>query len=719
MSEDRRPGRVFLLSLACIFVLFLAPSASSQPPTGYPIESFLGLTTFPEVAMAPKAKRLAFITSVDNFAKDRTEQAVWRLELLGKDGEAQTGKPVRLTWTPGGYSKLRWSPDGRRLAFLAARGPTRMPQLFVVRVRAGQPAQVSFHPKGVTAYDWGPDSETLYFSCPEVREGDQKGSGVIRLPGPPESFAIFRQKLGSDQRSAKLATVPHTVADLAVAPDGKRLAYLDVSAHDPLVFVAGLEDHEIYLLPTGEKDASPHRLTHNRLLEIDLAWTAGSDALYGLATGDPDSAEGQFTPQRVIRFDASTGAAQVLASGFEGAFKELTTLPDGGKDMILAAANVSTHTNLYSLSAALSPKKGRGKNPPKTRQRSFLQGTVTRPAAASGSPKVAFVLSSSTEFPEIHLADDFESLDHAVTVTRFNRQLAKLRPPEIETVRWSTEGGSEIEEETEIEGVVYWPPGKRGTEGLPLIVDLHGGPWGARNEELAFNGNVNFAYFPSLLASRGFLVLAPNYRGGTGRGDAFFAAVNGFSCSRPAADVLTGVDFLVQSGWADPDRLAVIGYSYGGLVTNCLLGRTERFRAAVSGAGIWNDVSYFGTADNFMQTDVRYDGAAPWENFEMYWRESAMSGAARVTTPTLITHGGSDRRVPSAQAFELYRALRRQGVRAELLIFPDQGHIFSQPSHKLEKVRAEVAWLEEHLETPPRNSLGETDPAIAGASPER
>jgi dipeptidyl aminopeptidase/acylaminoacyl peptidase len=260
--------------------------------------------------------------------------------------------------------------------------------------------------------------------------------------------------------------------------------------------------------------------------------------------------------------------------------------------------------------------------------------------------------------------------------------------PEIEAIRWPNGEGDEIE------GVLYWPPGRRGEANLPLIVDIHGGPWSVRTENL---GPFGFAYYPALLASRGYLVLEPNYRGGTGRGDAFLHAIEGYSCSRPATDVLTGVDYLIQQGWADPDRMGVMGYSYGGLMTNCLITKTDRFRAAASGAGLWNDISYFGTADNFIQNDVRNLGEAPWENLQNYWEESAIGGAGNITTPTLIVIGGADRRVPTTQGYELYRALVRLGVPAELLIFPGEDHGFVQPAHKLTKVRAEIRWLEHYV----------------------
>jgi dipeptidyl aminopeptidase/acylaminoacyl peptidase len=245
-----------------------------------------------------------------------------------------------------------------------------------------------------------------------------------------------------------------------------------------------------------------------------------------------------------------------------------------------------------------------------------------------------------------------------------------------------------------VEGVLFWPPGQRGSSGLPLVVSLHGGPDLARTEALALG--IPWAFYPALLASRGYLVLEPNFRGSTGRGDAFMR-IEGAVCSLPAKDVLSGVDHLVGRGWADSARLGLFGYSFGGELTACLLGRTNRCRAAVAGSGIWNEISYYGTAENGALTSLYLGSKPPWESFETYWGESPISGAGRIRTPTPLTTGDADDVVPPAQSFEFYRALRANGVPAERLVFPNQGHSYTRPSFMRSKVEAEVNWLDRYL----------------------
>ncbi len=251
--------------------------------------------------------------------------------------------------------------------------------------------------------------------------------------------------------------------------------------------------------------------------------------------------------------------------------------------------------------------------------------------------------------------------------------------------------------------MLFWPPGRKGEKGLPLIVDLHGGPFGvARTEALDLYGS--YTSYPALLAARGFLVLNPNYRGSAGRGDAFAQGIEGHHCSRPSQDVVQGVESLIARGWADRARVGLIGYSGGGSLSKCLIGRTDLFRAAATGSGVWDHLFLFGTVRGQMWAESFYEGKTPWEDFELWWSESPASGLGRVKTPTLMISGERDGMAP-AQAAELYQGLVWRGVPAESLVFPGEGHIFSKPSHKRTKIRAELSWLEHYVLGKPREEI--------------
>ncbi len=668
-----------------ILALIGRPGMAQDEP-GYPIEQFLGVTAFTEVVVAPDGRHVAFITRSDDFEEDRRETAIWRLDLDRNGGV--TGL-TRLTFTPGSYSGISWSSDGRYLAFLSDRGEEKSQQLYVLPLRGGEAVQLTdskMFSDGVAGYDWLPERGEVVFAAPGPTSDEEKTAydefygDVVRYASEKQYTTFWRMAAdGPDSFSpTEIATVEMTVSNVDVSPNGKTIAFLSGAPSEPERFSNSFADYEVFVLPT--EGGELRQLTHNFVNENNIEWRRDGAGLFAMGGGYPNETRSRWTQGRLFSISMD-GAVDVVARDFEGELGSpygrgsFVQLPDRS---VLTSGIEGVRANAYRVNTSRGSVEAI----------SDFQGAVSNVSASADGKIIAFVLVTHNSFPELYVASGIDDIQDALRSTDFNGDIAALPMPEVQAIRWSNGEGDEID------GILYWPPGQRGASDLPVVVDIHGGPWSARTENL---GPFGFAYYPALLASRGYLVLEPNYRGGAGRGDEFLHAIEGYSCSRPATDVLTGVDHIVEQGWADPDRMGVMGYSYGGLMTNCIITKTDRFRVAASGAGLWNDISYFGTADNFTQNDVRNLGTAPWENFENYWEESPISAAGNIRTPTLITIGGADRRVPTTQGMELYRALVRLGVPAELLIFPGEPHGFRTPSHKLTKVRAEIRWLDRHL----------------------
>lgn len=362
----------------------------------------------------------------------------------------------------------------------------------------------------------------------------------------------------------------------------------------------------------------------------------------------------------------------------------MVPLADGS---LLVTANVSTHMRV----SLVEPGSGT------VRILLDQPGWIANLSASNDGKVIGFVTSDPRHFPEIYIARGTAEMAKAASVTDFNATLTRQPLPEIETVSWDDgEGGM-------VEGALFWPAGRKGEKGLPLVVDLHGGPFSVARTE-AVSLQASSLSFPTILAARGFLVLNPNYRGSAGRGDAFSEGINGRRCSRPSQDVILGVESLVARGWADRQRLGLIGYSGGGGLSKCLLGRTDLFRAVSTGAGVWNDIALYSSRRALMWAESFYQSTSPWTDFELWWRESPASGLERIKTPTLIISGERDGDAPR-HGEELYRGLLARGVPVEHLIFPGEGHIFNRPSHKRTKMRAEISWLEHYLLGKPRAEL--------------
>ncbi|MFC1528804.1 S9 family peptidase [Candidatus Latescibacterota bacterium] len=678
--------------LLILFILMvpLRP-AVAQDTSGYPIEDFLGCTIFNEVEVSPDGRHVAMITATDDFAKDCTDVAIWRIDL--DEAGRKTGM-LRLSRAEGNYNGMRWSPEGCYLAFLSTRKPAETPQLFVLDMAGGEPILLTDPEKfkeGIAAYDWLPDGNGLVFAAPELPDKEKEKArkeyygDALRFASQTPRTTFWRLAIAdfSEKKAQILSTVDQRVEELCLSPDGMRIAYLSGPPAKPAVFYDSYAQREVFLLRAGG-DAPPLQLTHNFVEEKKLQWARDGSALYANGIGKLDAKRSVWTNGRLYRIDLDNGCLDNLVPGFVGDLSPInglapyTQLPDGS---LIVIANVSTRINAY----AVDPIRHRVK--PLTDYR----GEVMNLSASQDGELIAFALVTNKSFPELYLATSVEKLSKARRINDFNAKLTKMPMPDVETIHW--ENG----EDDTIEGVLYWPPGHRGEKNLPLVVDIHGGPVLAKSEAITFNNNMTFAFYPALLASRGYLVLEPNYRGSTGRGDDFQHAIEGYGISRPATDIMRGVDYVQTQGWADPDLMGVMGYSYGGQLTNCLITRTDRFLAACSGSGVWNETSCFIAYFGFIFSDFLFMGNAPWENFRNYWEESAISRAGNIRTPTLVTHGGADRNVPTSQGYEFYRALVRLDVPTELLVFPGEEHGFQKPSHKLTKVKAQIAWLDHYI----------------------
>jgi dipeptidyl aminopeptidase/acylaminoacyl peptidase len=270
----------------------------------------------------------------------------------------------------------------------------------------------------------------------------------------------------------------------------------------------------------------------------------------------------------------------------------------------------------------------------------------------------------------------------AQRLTSFNSQIKDYALVATEVVRWKAPDGLEIE------GLLVKPLGYEQGKRYPLILQIHGGPYA----QFVFGLNPRAQIF----AANGYAVLLPNPRGSTGYGQKFTTANVGDWGGKDYQDLMAGVDELIKMGVADPERLAVMGGSYGGFMTFWVITQTNRFKAAIGHAGISDWYSFHGQSDipGLMEYGL---GGTPWTAREVYEKWSPVRYADRVRTPLLITHGEHDRRVPIAQAEQYYRALRKRGVETVFVRYPREGHGIIEPNHQIDLVRRQLEWFDKHL----------------------
>jgi dipeptidyl aminopeptidase/acylaminoacyl peptidase len=697
-------NRILLLAFIVLFTFNFAHAADKPKLT---LDEFFNYVDFLAVAISPDGNSV-----VINTERADWEQSTFRRDLwLYRDDGHGAGALTQLTQL-GDNEKPKWSPDGKWIAFLSERKTANggaseddskgepVAQLYLISLGGGEAFPVTQGDEEVHAFSWSPNSRTLYFSTRSPWTKAQKEAykkewkDVLQYRAAERGDTVFSidvaeavaQRASAGTNSAEdsdddsdatpgsrvLASSPWRVADLEASPDGRRLAFVteSVSGREEKI-----DEYEIYTvdLANAAPDRPPRQITHNQAEEQYPRWAPDSkhiffEVQYG-------SVEGKYkdTQTRLYWVDADTEEVQRWAADFSGALIRYAVTPDGG---VLVTGQLGTEVQTYfqpSVSAPFSQQPG-------------VAGWYAEPAAAQNSQRLAFVHSAIGEPTEVYLADRHDALQSAHAITSFNKLFTERDLPKSKLYHWTADDG------TTIEGMLMYPPGKFEAKNLPMLVFPHGGPDDADGNHF----EADWYVWDRLAATQGWLVFEPNYRGSEGYGDKFLMGIVPEIVSRPGKDILEGVDALVKDGIADPDRLAVGGYSYGGYMTNWLITQTTRFKAAVTGAGAVENVANWGNDDTTFD-DAYFLGGFPWAVPQRYQDEAAIFQMNKVRTPTHIVAGADDIRVAVAEAYLLDHALHVLGVPSTLLIFPGEGHeLDKNPWHGKIKVREELKWLEKY-----------------------
>lgn len=649
----------------------------------YTLEEYMQQTNFSGLTVSPNGRYVVVITRKNNLKKDKVAYQIWRISL-DKAGNKKDMIPLTSESFSSFYS-LKWSPNSRFLSFNQAG------QLHTINMTGGAATKINntAMPKGnITSYGWLPQSNDQMIVAITEAKKNPEAKKVKALYGKvrrrttvyPKYSTTFYKINQQGKVLDSLFSIQKYAYSLLVSANGKKVAFSTYPISQKRFSDPRVDKAQVYVAQLGQSTVKLKQLPP---IGSPLMWGNTDNELisrYSLIKGADSTA---ITQNKLYSISLDTEKALNLSPRFKGHYREAILL---GKQQLLAVGDLSTHRNIYLIDA-----KKQTSNP-----LTSFKGVVTNLVASKKKDVLAFVLTTNKAFKEVYLAKGYKNLKKPVKLTSFNESFAKYPTPTIQKISWDNGEGDQIE------GVLIWPPNLKNKKNLSLVVDIHGGPWSARYETVTmpFSGGLYYNY-ASYMAMNNYLVLLPNYRGGVGRGDKFLRDLNGYSTSRPCTDILKGVEYVIKQGWANPKSLAVMGISYGGLLTNALITKTKQFKVALSTAGSWNSISYFGASDNLSQTDIRFKGKRPWQDLKRYWDESPISGAANITTPTLIMFGENDRRVPVSQGYEMFKALYTQKVPCELVLFPKEGHFWNLPVNQFTKIKIEMNWLDHYLKGKP------------------
>jgi dipeptidyl aminopeptidase/acylaminoacyl peptidase len=632
----------------CLVLLLLyGGSLAAQKPLT--LVQILSLDTPANPVLSPDGAQVLFEISTADWKANRRVSHIWRLPAAG-------GPMVRMT-NGSGETQPVWSPDGTRFAFL--RRVEGRNQIFLLPTAGGEAEQWTRHETAVSQPAWSPDGSRLYFVAPDKTPDRGRDDEYVFERNQPYR-RLWDIGAGPDRRERRLTDGPLDVREFSVAPDGRSLLF--VGAPTPLLNDS--RSGEIYRLDLAS--GGRQRLTSNGVAESDPRLSPDGSQILFLAPSDPELADG-YHQRGVFVMPASGGPPRLQAPDFQG---EVIAAEWAGPGMLLLA-NLGLENHVFRLRPGARLPEPLTSGPRVISQFRYCPGP-NRWVAISSDPASA---------GDVWLQER--------RLTTLNPLLQSAPLARVEPYRWKGKDGAALD------GVLVYPidyqPGRR----YPLVAQIHGGPQGASKRNFAVYGTT----YPQYWAGRGYLLFHPNHRGSSGYGNAFLRDLQGFYWRNAADDVLTGIDALVRDGLADPDRLGIMGWSAGGHMTNWLITRTDRFKAASSGAGAANWISMYSQSDIRAHRDFWF-GGDPWGEgapLDVYLKSSPAFFAQRVKTPTLIMVGERDERVPMQQSVEMYRALKRNGATVELVIFPREGHGFEELRHRLAKAVREFGWFEKHL----------------------
>jgi dipeptidyl aminopeptidase/acylaminoacyl peptidase len=662
----------------CLLAALSTPSALWAQTRAVTFDDVLGLRAVGAPAIAPDGSVVLFtvrdwVDSVGGKKESRTH--VWKTPA---DGSA----PARqITFGDRGDSQPAWSPDGRFMSFVSSRGQASgqdaKSQIWLMRTSGGEATALTDAAESILQYAWSPNGRTIAYTTADAVPADEKAATERRddereyeRPARPvhlwtidvDTKAATRITSGTEftlqgpvSWSADNTHVAFTAGASALLRDGRRDIYIaDVVAK------------------TAEKitqnfgpDGSPRFSPDGR----QLVYLAEPVTAPPIGDGTPRGTVGH---SRVMLYDTTTKQARDITGSLPVDPGAPHWAADGSRLIFVAG------TRAYSEAWSLDVTSGRATQ--LTRGKTLQIGSFSK----DGS-KVAVTMDSPTAPSDVHVAD--ASFAAMRRVSDANPQAREFALGQTEVISWKSNDG------TEVEGVLLKPVGYDPSKRYPLLVVAHGGPSGA----FLNNYRVGGLEGGQVWASQGWAVFYPNPRGSTNYGEKFLRANVADWGGGDFKDIDTGVDALIARGLADKDKLAHIGWSYGGYMTAWTITQTQRYKAAMVGAGLTNMWSMYGTNDIPNVLIGYFGGIANKETLPLYMNRSAMTHIDNVTTPTLILHGANDDRVPVGQAQELFRGLKDRGKPTELVFYPREGHGITEYYHQQDRLTRIQRWVTSHV----------------------
>ncbi len=665
--------RLVLLALA----LLVAVPAGAQSKRPLNSDDIFNIRDVRDPQRSPDGKWVAYAVSRAIKDTDKNDSDIW---MVSWDGQQQ----IQVTSSNEGESSPRWSPDNKYLAFLSSRQGAKKSQIWLLNRAGGEAVKISDVKYGVSEFAWSPDSTKMVLVVNEddpseadaEKEKEKAKEGEAKTPKP---MVIDRYHFKADVRGYLRGERSHLyLFDVATkkaepltsgkfdeegpawSPDGKLIAFVSKRGEGDLDRV---ESDDIFVIE-ARPGAAPRQITNTPVSESRAAWSPdGKWLAYTYGDELKYSAYGQ---PRLAVIPAAGGTSKSLSDALDRPVRG----PQFSKDGKWIIFGVADDRSQYLERIPASGGTIEQLTPPRRVVSSFTQ---------AGDDAFSVLAASATEPPEVFALENG-------TLRKLSRQNDDwLKNVQLGTTEAFT---STSKDGTEVHGLIVKPAEYQQGRKYPTLLRIHGGPNGQDDHSFSFDRE--------FFAAHGYVVVAVNYRGSNGRGSAYQKAIFADWGNKEVVDLLGAMDHVQKIGLADPARLGIGGWSYGGILTNYTIATDPRFKAATSGAGSSNQITMYGT-DQYI-TQYENEIGPPWKAQELWVKISyPFFHADRIKTPTLFLGGEKDFNVPLIGGEQMYQALKSLGVDTQLVIYPSQFHGITIPSYKKDRLERYVAWYDKYL----------------------